>query len=140
LSLNGHRASPPIYQPAAQSTSSNSKAIPSIEQLRTAIQSLLHTVPEAIPDDLLAVFSVQPVFDANLSSADTLWEEIVDLTLNNLIGFGKEITQIKLLVKTGKYGLEGLCNWMETFIVEGGINPCLFEGKVDWLVKVIDEM
>ena len=85
--------------------------------------------------DILARFSGTPFVD--LDEYDDTWE-MVDRTLNEVIGYNMSVAAVSAIIRRGKFGMDGLCNWLETCISEYGINPELLEGKVDRLLDVIN--
>ena len=66
------------------------------------------------------------------SEYDDAWE-MVDKTLNGAIGYGMSIAAVSAIIRWGRFGMDGLCDWLETCILEYGINPNLLEGKVQRL-------
>jgi hypothetical protein len=42
------------------------------------------------------------------------WEDLVDPTFNRAIGFVRTTVQISELIRRGSYGMDGLCDWMES--------------------------
>jgi hypothetical protein len=48
--------------------------------------------------------------------------------------------RIKNMIKWGKYGVDGLCDWIDSCIVDGGVSEALLEGKVSRLAKILGEL
>jgi hypothetical protein len=44
------------------------------------------------------------------------------------------------MIKRGKYGVDDLCDWIDSCIVDGGVSKALLEGKVSWLAKILGEL
>lgn len=106
-----------------------------IDRLRVATRRLPKTVLVGTEVDILAQFSGAPFVD--LDEYDDAWE-MVDRTLNGVIGYGMSVAAVSAIIRRGKFGMDGLCNWLETCISEYGINPELLEGKVDRLLDAIN--
>ena len=105
-----------------------------IDRLRVAIRMLPITVLVGTEDDILAQFARAPFVDP--SEYDDAWE-MVDKTLNGTIGYGMSIAAVSAIIRQGRFGMDGLCDWLETCILEYGINPNLLEGKVQWLLDAM---
>jgi hypothetical protein len=105
-----------------------------IDRLRGATQRLPLTVPVGAEDDLLAQFSGAPFVDP--SEYEDPWE-MVDKVLNGVIGYGMSVAAVSAIIRRGRFGMDGLCDWLETCISEYGINPDLLEGKVERLLDAM---
>ena len=105
-----------------------------IDQLRGVTRRPPLTVPVGAEDDLLAQFSGSPFVDPNVYKDP--WE-MVDKVLNGVIGHGTSVAPVSAIIRRGRFGMDGLCNWLETFISEYGINPDLLEGKVQGLLDAM---
>ena len=62
---------------------------------------------------------------------------MVDKTLNSAIGYGMSVATVSAIIRQGRFGMDSLCNWLETCILEYGINPNLLEGKVQRLLDAM---
>jgi hypothetical protein len=105
-----------------------------IDRLRVAIRMLPITVLVGTEDDVLAQFARAPFVDP--SEYDDAWE-MVDKTLNGAIGYGMSVAAVSAIIRRGRFGMDGLCDWLETCILEYGINPNLLEGKVQRLLDAM---
>ena len=105
-----------------------------IDRLRVAIRMLPITVLVGTEDDVLGQFARAPFVDP--SEYDDAWE-MVDKTLNGAIGYGMSIAAVSAIIRRGRFGMDGLCDWLETCILEYGINPNLLEGKVQRLLDAM---
>jgi hypothetical protein len=79
--------------------------------LRNATNSLPHTVPLATITDTLAQFSGDPTIDKG--DEDAWGMPVVDRKLNKIIGYGTMIEEISTLIHRGRFGMDGLCCWLE---------------------------
>ncbi|KAF8152002.1 hypothetical protein BJ912DRAFT_937969 [Pholiota molesta] len=85
---NSHPIDPPLPpSPPAQHESAVQALHPLLKSLHQAISTLPHEVPEAIPSDSLAVFSVPPAVDPDDDEGPF---RAIDGALNCVIGFGCE--------------------------------------------------
>jgi hypothetical protein len=105
-----------------------------IDQLQAAAQELLNSIAIATKEDILAQFSGPPVFDQN--EYDDAWE-MVDKTLNGVIRYGTSVTAVTPIIRRGGFGMDGLCTWLETCILEYRVDPVLLEGKVQCLLDAM---
>ena len=80
------------------------------------------TVLVGTEDDILAQFASALFVDP--SEYDDAWE-MVDKTLNGAIGYGMSVAAVSAIIRRGRFGMDGLCDWLETCILEYGINPNL---------------
>ena len=101
--------------------------------LRNATNSLPDTVPLATAADTLAQFSGDPTVDEDDEDA---WQ-MVDKTLNRIIGYGATIEEISTLIRRGKFGMDGLCIWLEKCVSTLRIEEVLLENKVNRLVEAM---
>jgi hypothetical protein len=108
-----------------------------IDQLRVATERLPKTVLVATEDDILAQFSGTPFVDP--TEYEDAWE-MVDKALNGVIGYSASIVAVSAVICRGRFGMDGLCNWLETCITELGINPELLEGKIQRLLDAMNLM
>ena len=105
-----------------------------VDRLRAATRMLPVTVRVGTEDDVLAQFSSAPFVDP--SEYDDAWE-MVDKTLNGAIGYGTSVAAVSAIIRRGRFGMDGLCDWLETCILEYGIDPNLLEGKVQRLLDAM---
>jgi hypothetical protein len=105
-----------------------------MDQLRVATGRLPITVSVGTEDDILAQFSGAPFVDPN--EYEDPWE-MVDKTLNGVIGYGMSVAAVSAIIQRGRFGMDGLCDWLETCISEYGISPDLLEGKVQRLLDAM---
>jgi len=69
---------------------------------------------------------------------DELWEN-VNPGLDRMLGFGRPNDEIKAVVRRGSLGVEGLFEYLEVLVEEGGVSGGLIEGKVSALINAINE-
>ena len=128
----------PHYPSTIGSTSATSNTVkPSTTAfftcLHNATNSLPDTVPLATAADTLAQFSADPIIDGDDEDA---WQ-MVDRTLNRIIGYGATIEEISALIRRGKFGMDGLCIWLEKCVSTLRIEEALLENKVNRLVEAM---
>jgi hypothetical protein len=78
-----------------------------LAQLHTLTANLPLSVPIGNRDEPLGCFSVNPE-DLVLTGQDA-WEEVVDPTFNQVIGYGKSTLEIAAFIRRGEYGMDGFC-------------------------------
>jgi hypothetical protein len=105
-----------------------------ITQLRAAILQLPEAVALATPADELARFSGDPADESR--NYDDPWE-MVDQALNAVVGYGRTTADIAGLIRKGRNGMDGLCNWLEVCIEVLRIDPVLLEGKMSRLLEAM---
>jgi len=99
-------------------------------QLRNAIKTIPHSTPEGRPTDELARFSRYAASTVCAAvSQDELWET-VNPALDRMLGFGRSNQEIQELIRRGPFGVQGLCEYLELLVEEGGVVGGLVEGKV----------
>jgi hypothetical protein len=96
-----------------------------LKDLCATVANLPLSVSEADVSDLLALFAMRPVLN---TAIEDHWE-IVDPVLNRLLGWGKTIEEIKLLVRRGPQGMDGFCNWLEVYMTEGRLRGAKAEAE-----------
>src|SRR6266702_278764 len=69
---------------------------------------------------------------------DELWENI-NPGLDRILGFGRPQGEIVAMVRCGRVGLQGLYEYLEALIEEGGVVGGLLDGKVTALIMAIEE-
>ena len=105
-----------------------------ITQLRAATSRLPNTIPLGTSTDELAHFSGDP--EEELGIYDDPWE-MVDQSLNAVLGYGRTTAEIAGLVQRGLNGMDGLSNWLSVCIKRLGIDPILLEGKIKRLLDAV---
>lgn len=109
-----------------------------IERIRNATARLSVSIPLATEHDELARFS-DAVPSLKASEYEEPWE-MVDKALNPLIGYDRSVPSLAGIIRRGRLGMDGLCNWLEGCVVELGIDPALLEGKIERLLAAFDLM
>ncbi|KAF8159901.1 hypothetical protein B0H34DRAFT_843620 [Crassisporium funariophilum] len=106
-----------------------------VSKLRTLVKNLPQSIPEASQFDKLSVFgsNLRDFDDASLS-ADDLWETGLNDVLKATLGWGKD-GNMDQIIRRGKWGLDGLVNFVAYFIEERGVSEGLFRGKLDYLME-----
>ena len=72
-------------------------------------------------------------FDDPAASADELWEMGLNNMLKSALGWGLE-GDIDAIIQHGKWGLDGLLDFVIYFVEERGVSKGLFEGKLGPLI------
>ncbi|KAI0058140.1 hypothetical protein BV25DRAFT_1862304, partial [Artomyces pyxidatus] len=124
-------ASSHVSPPPPRAVVTRPAVSPLIQQLRAAVRALPDSVAVACPDDSIYWFAQGPSLDP---SDDDPWEAI-DRSLNALLGWGADTSEIAAKIRRGPYGLEGLCNYFDICISELGIAEALLEAKVARLLE-----
>ena len=94
------------------------------------VKSLLASVPEASKFDRLAVFGGNPKeFDDPSLEADELWEASLNGVLKLTLGWGME-GNMDEIIHCGRWGLDGLVDFVMYFVEKRGVSGGLFEGKL----------
>ena len=108
-------------------------------QLRAAIQNIPHRTPEGRASDELANFNRCAASTVCATvTPDELWE-CVNPALDRMLGFGRSNKEIQEIIRRGPFGVQGLCEYLELLVEEGGIVGGLLEGKVSALIGAIEE-
>lgn len=108
-----------------------------IDTLWNLVKSLPESVPQASEFDKLAMFGGSPKeFDDAALDADELWETTLNGILKSALGWGTE-GNMDEIVHHGKWGLDGLLNFVIYFVEERGVSEGLFEGKLTNLVLAL---
>ncbi|KAF8161442.1 hypothetical protein B0H34DRAFT_673382 [Crassisporium funariophilum] len=128
----------PLHKEAAFPTP-QPVSVPIKESFATKLQELVMSLPLSIPEalefDRLAVFGGDPKsFDDPTISADELWETGLNNVLKATFGWGKE-RNMNEIIRRGKWGLDGLVNFVTYFVKERGVSESLFKGKLDYLFE-----
>jgi hypothetical protein len=103
------------------------------------IKNLPESIPEASDYDKLAIFGARPCdFDDTSISSGDLWEEVVNKVLKSTFGWGME-GNMDEIIRRGKKGLDGLAEFVKYFVVKRGVDEALFEGKLSYLMRALEE-
>jgi hypothetical protein len=109
-----------------------------LDQLRGAIGSIPSNVPEAKSSDELAGYNRSTALSACSGiPQEEIWENI-NPGLDRMLGFGRPKSEIQDLIRRGKMGVQGFCEYLEVLVDEGGIMGGLIEGKVSTLIEAIE--
>ena len=68
--------------------------------------------------------------------ADDLWEVTLNCILKSALGWGMD-GNIDEVIQHGKWGLDGLVNFVTYFMNERGVSEGLFEGKLGNLTTAL---
>ncbi|KDR67270.1 hypothetical protein GALMADRAFT_47197, partial [Galerina marginata CBS 339.88] len=136
--------SPVSLTPKASTSASISVPAPSRSRLLAKLEHFIENLPDTIPEgneyDKLAYFAGNPAdYDTPSLNADDLWEESLNNRLKSVFGWGAE-EDIKNLLRRGRYGLDGLANFVKYFVVKRGVDEALFEGKLSCLMNELEEV
>ena len=100
-----------------------------VKMLWDLVKNLPGSVPEASEFDKMVVFgrSLKEFNDPTLE-ADDLWEMTLNSILKSTLGWGNE-GNMDIIIRHGRWGLDGLVNFMTYFVEERGMSGELFEGN-----------
>ena len=103
------------------------------------MKSLPESIAEALESNKLAVFGGDPRgFDDPALSADDLWETGLNDILKATFGWGKD-GDMDMIIRRGRWGLDGLVDFVVYFVKEHGISEGLFEGKLEYLIEELEK-
>lgn len=102
-------------------------------ELRVAAARLPDAVPWGVPADEISGFSTHPVIPPDTD----VWEYI-DQQLNRVIGFNQSIPEIAAFLRRGPLGVNGLCDWIQSCLIEFNISEDLLEGKIQRIMDAIE--
>ena len=108
-----------------------------LNRFKAAINSLPLAVPVGINSDDLAAFSGNPA--ALIGPDDEPWE-ILDQVLNRLVGYGATPEGISSIIRRGRFGMDGMYNWVNACIEDLHIGEPLLEGKIQRLIEAMEFM
>ena len=110
-----------------------------LDQLHAVIRTIPCNVSEGKQGDELASYNRSAALTACAEiSVDELWENI-NPGLDRMLGFGRPNDEIKAIVRRGALGVDGLFEYLEVVVEEGGVVGGLIEGKVSALINAINE-
>ncbi|KAF8810813.1 hypothetical protein BYT27DRAFT_7221830 [Phlegmacium glaucopus] len=110
-----------------------------IWEMGKLVKSLPLSTPEASEIDKLSVFGADPRrFDDRTIDTDELWENRLHNILKATLGWGKEGNMEEIICQ-GKWGLDGLLNFVTYFVKERGVSEGLLRGKLDYLIEELKE-
>ncbi|KAJ8690431.1 hypothetical protein PTI98_011859 [Pleurotus ostreatus] len=107
------------------------KGVALVRQFRQRINLIPAAVAPASSEHPLTRFAGPPA----VGNDEDAWE-IYDGPLNTLLQQPED--KLRDLVRTGEKGLLGLCNFLESLVVDHGVMGALFEGKLERLMQAID--
>jgi len=139
--IHGCAALPSSSSAPAPAANKATEAVSSTPHLIKELRSLAALLPESVPvgtiKERLAGFSTIPVFGPPSSD---FWEDCGDSLTNQFFGIDVPGEDIKNMMRRSKYGIDGICNWFEIIVVEGGVNPAVLEGKVGRITQALREL
>jgi len=106
-----------------------------INQLRAVTQSLPSSIAIGTEDDVLAQFSEPLVVNPN--ECDDAWQ-MIDKILNGAIGYDMSVAGVTAIIRRGRLGMDGMCDWLEACISKHGVHPMLLEGKIQRLLDAMN--
>ncbi|KAF9003279.1 hypothetical protein BDQ17DRAFT_1242238, partial [Cyathus striatus] len=110
-----------------------------IERFINAIAGLPESVPKATVYDSLAVFAGNPADYDDLSmNGNELWENILNKLLKSVFRWGEEL-DMEIFIRSGRYDLDGLVNFMRHFVIKQQVDEALFAGKLMHLLDRIND-
>lgn len=107
-----------------------------LEHLRAATLQLPTSVSIGTFSDSLSRFSGNLEADFALGEYQHMWE-MVDTELDRVIGFEKSIAEIAYLIRRGRLGMDGMCNWLSQCLSRADISAEVLERKMDRLLEAI---
>jgi hypothetical protein len=106
-----------------------------LRNFRARIEGLPQELGEADASHPLAAFAGDPV--GCVEEGEDTWEKY-DGPLNCLLQ--KPADELRQLVRVGEMGLIGLCRFLEYLVQHHQISGYLIEGKLERLMRAIDEV
>jgi hypothetical protein len=106
-----------------------------LSKFRARIEGLPQNVDEAGASHPLAAYAGDPT--GCVEEGEDAWEKF-DGPLNCLLQ--KPQDELRYLVRRGEKGLIGLCRFLEYLVQHHSITGYLFEGKLERLMRAIDEV
>ena len=107
---------------------------PAFKQLRQLVLCLSLTVPKGTSTDSISQFSAS--LRDSIPAGEDAWE-VIDKTLNNLLGYGKSTKQIAAQIRRGPLGADGLIRWLEACLEDLHIDEGLLQPKFDRLLDAL---
>lgn len=115
--------------------------LPIVNRLEELLGRLPPSTPVASPNSATAVFAQPSLIDRPEVNGIDLWEEILNTTMKNTLGWGTEEdvrAHLRAAVITrGQWGLDSLGGFIQYFVNLRGVDATLFEGK---MVLLLDEL
>jgi hypothetical protein len=93
------------------------------------------SVPIGRQDEPLACFAVNP--ENLVQAGQDAWEDVIDPTFNQVIGFGRTTVEIAGFIRRGEYGMDGFCNWTEKCLECLHIAPSLLEMRLERVAQAM---
>jgi len=110
-----------------------------LDRLHAAIGNIPCNIPEGKQGDELASFNHNTALTACARiPLDELWENL-NPGLDRMLGFGRPMDEIQAIIQHGPMGVEGLVEYLQVLVKEGGVVGSLIEGKVSTLIDAIIE-
>lgn len=106
-----------------------------LQKFRARIEGLPPDVGEADERHPLAAYAGDPM--GCVEADEDAWEKY-DGPLNCLLQ--KPPDELRYLVRVGEKGLIGLCRFLEYLVQHHNVSGYLLEGKLDRLMRAIDEV
>ncbi|KAF7970084.1 hypothetical protein HWV62_25070 [Athelia sp. TMB] len=117
-----------------------SQPVSNAARLLARVHAAALQLPTSIPigsfSDSLSRFSGNPEVAFTLEEYESMWE-MVDKELNRVIGFEKSIADIAYIIRRGKLGMDGMCNWLSICLNRADIPHDLLEPKLGRLLEAI---
>jgi hypothetical protein len=110
-----------------------------LTRLRIISKALPLSVPEGAIDDQLAVLSGDFSLEVATINPDMLWEYINKAT-DRVFGYGMGVQELSALIRRGRYGMDGVCTWLEHAVVKLGSEAILLEGRIGLLIEAMERL
>lgn len=107
-----------------------------LKHIRAATFQLPTSIPAGSFADSLSRFSGDLEAAFASEEYESMWE-MVDKELNRAIGFEKSIAEIGNIIRRGRLGMDGLCDWLSACLDRSDIPPELLEPKLSRLLEAI---
>ena len=112
-------------------------ALDLLHQIQSLVAQLLEAVPEATCLDTVAGFSGDPCVLTN--NPDKAWE-VVNGVLHSTLGWNTPVEELVKLIRCGPLGVEGFVSWIKVCVLHMGINGCLLEGRLEWMLEAVKQL
>lgn len=117
------------------------KAVALLESLKSALNWLPASLPDATADDTLAQhFGKGSLPKDPPTSTDDIFETIVNPTLDRVLGSNFKNHEITAMLRGGPLGLDAVYEWLHTVIHVYGISYLLLEGRINRLIDAIERL
>jgi hypothetical protein len=107
-----------------------------LSDVRRVASTLPGSVPAGVPRDDIAWFSLHIT---PLPGLEDQWE-FVDRKLNTFLGSSISKEALEQKIRRGKLGVSGLCDWLEFFTRNHGVEGMLLKPKMERLMDAMNSL